>query len=556
MLDPGLIELSSDGNLAEFKVIPNTHGPLTVDAILELLTLPEFCQLYPRKNVIEKAVAQVNKVIGQDDGQYELFFEIAERRDAEIAINLSDDKMSAEMTLTAPWGGKSLTLQDILRALKTEQISMGLSKVKIEALLAKLPTLPPGESCSEVFAHGKPAINGTNAIVERKVPLARERLLQPQERADGTVDMRNLGEIIMVKPKDKLMIKIPATEGTKGYNVQGEPLLPIAGKDLKLTAGTGAELLESDPNVLVATVAGQPVETKSGMQVDDVLQIKDVDIGYGNVDFKGSVLVTGDVHEGMVVKSTGDITVMGFVDSAQLIADGDITVSKGIIGRQLKEDQLSTKLSAKGQISAQFVQYSELKAEGDILVTKQLLHSHTQTAGHLIVSDANGRRGDLVGGVAQADKGVKAVIIGATAGTRTEVFCAMKHGELKEELKQLDQGIKQMVVAKLNIEASLNKLPPKAEWQDDALMVEQVKGMLEEKRRITQEWSREEQEFNAIEQEVERYYQEYRIEACKHIFANVELHIGPAFNRTQREHGPCIVVNEGQEISFDYSNRK
>lgn len=71
-----------------------------------------------------------------------------------------------------------------------------------------------------------------------------------------------------------------------------------------------------------------------------------------------------------------------------------------------------------------------------------------------------------------------------------------------------------------------------------------------------EEWSREEQEFNAIKQEVENYYQEYRIEACKHIFANVELHIGPAFNRTQREHGPCIVVNEGQEISFDYSNRK
>ncbi|MFV7768887.1 DUF342 domain-containing protein [Shewanella marisflavi] len=556
MLDPGLIELSSDGNKAELKVIPNSHGPLTVDAITELLTLPEFCQLRPRQNVIEKAVAQVNKIIGQEDGQYELFFEIAERKDAELLINLSDDKMSAEMTLTAPWGGKPVTLQDILRALKSEQISMGLSKVRIESLLAKQPNLAPGQSCSEVIAHGKPAVNGTNAVVERKVPLARERLLQPQERADGTVDMRNLGEIIMVKPNDKLMIKVPATEGTQGYNVQGEPLLPIAGKDLKLTAGAGTVIPESDPNVLIATVAGQPVETKTGMQVDDVLQIKDVDIGYGNVDFKGSILVTGDVHEGMVVKSTGDITVMGFVDSAQLIADGDITVSKGVIGRQLKEDQLSTKLSAKGQISAQFVQYSELDAEGDILVTKQLLHSHSRTSGQLIVSDANGRRGDLVGGIANADKGVKAVIIGATAGTKTEVFCAMKCSELKEELKQLDQGIKHMVVAKLNIESSLNKLPPKAEWQDDALMVEQVKGMLEEKRRITQEWSREEQEYNSIKQEVDNYYQTYRIEACKHIFANVEMHIGPAFNRTQREHGPCIVVNEGQEISFDYSNRK
>jgi hypothetical protein len=407
-----------------------------------------------------------------------------------------------------------------------------------------------------VIAHGKPAINGDNAVIERKVPLARERLLQPQKRPDGTVDMRNLGDVIMVRPNDILMIKKPATEGTLGYNVKGEKLQPTPGKDLILTAGNGAHLLETDPNTLVASVAGQPVETKTGMQVDDVLQIKDVDIGYGNIDFKGSILVTGDVHEGMVVKTTGDITVMGFVDSAHLIADGDITVSKGVIGRQLKEDQLSTTLHAKGQISAQFVQYSELKSEGEILVTKQLLHSHTSTAQTLTVSDTNGRRGDLVGGIAKADKGIKAVIIGATAGTKTEIYCAMKYGELKENLKQFDQCIKQMVVARLNIEASLNKLPPKAQWQDDQLMVEQVKGMLEEKRRILAECTKEEIEYNLLKQEVDDYYEQYRVEACKHIFANVELHIGPAFNRTQREHGPCIVVNKNQEITFDYNSRK
>ncbi|QYJ85727.1 FapA family protein [Shewanella mesophila] len=556
MLDPGLIELSNDGKFAELRLIPNTHGPVSVEGINELLSFPELSRLFPRTNVIDKAVIQVNKLIGQDDGQYELFFEVAERRDGEIEIAIAEDNMSAEMTLVAPWGGNETTLPDILKALKANNISMGLSKLKIQSLLKQLTSLQPGESCTNVIAHGKPAINGDNAIIERKVPLARERLLQPQEREDGTVDMRNLGDVIMVKPNDTLMIKKPATEGTSGYDVRGQKLEPIPGKDITLTAGNGAHLLESDANVLVASVAGQPVETKTGMQVDDVLEIKDVDIGYGNVDFKGSILVTGDVHEGMVVKTTGDITVMGFVDSAHLIANGDITVSKGVIGRQLKEDQLSTKLHAKGQISAQFVQYSELEAEGEILVTKQLLHSHTSTTQTLTVSDANGRRGDLVGGIAKSDKGVKAVIIGATAGTKTEIYCAMKYGELKESLKQFDQSIKQMVVAKLNIESSLNKLPPKAQWQDDELMVEQVKGMLEEKRRITAECSKEEIEYNLAHQEVEDYYQQYRIEACKHIFANVELHIGPAFNRTQREHGPCIVTNVNQEINFDYSSRK
>lgn len=555
MLDPELVELSADNLFVELKITPNTHGPVTEEAILALLSLPEFEQIFPLENIIQKAVIEINQVCGQDDGQFELFFKIAERRDGTIEIEISDDKMESEMQLTAAWGGKEVTIQGILKALKANNVCMGLSKVKIQTLLKQLSQLKPGKTCRSVIATGKPSSNGNNALIERKVPLARERLLQPQENDDGTVDMRNLGSVIMVKAGDLLIEKIPATSGVEGYNIHGEVLSPLPGKDILLSPGEGTKLSESNSNLLLAAVPGQPVEIKSGMQVDDVLNIKDVDVGYGNVEFKGSILITGDVHEGMVVKSSGDITVIGFVDSASLDADGDVIVSKGIIGRQLKEKELSTKIKAKGQICAQFIQYSDLEAEGEILVTKQLLHSHTRTKQRLTVSDPNKRRGDLVGGVVEAAKGLRAVIIGATAGTKTEVFCAMEQGHLKNDMKELDQAVKAMVVAKLDIEARLKKLPPKSEWQNDEMMVEQVNMMIEEKNRITEECAKEELEYELIKQEVESYYQDNRIEAHKHIFANVELHIGQAFNRTQREHGTCIVFNENQEIKFDYSNR-
>lgn len=365
--------------------------------------------------------------------------------------------------------------------------------------------------------------------------------------------MRNLGSMIMVKPNDILMVKHPATEGTPGYNIKGEVLKQKPGKDNVLQAGTGTDFHPKDPNKLIATVAGQPVETRTGMNVDDVLQLKDVDISTGHVTFKGSILITGDVHEGMLVKSSGDITVMGFVDSATLDAEGDVTVSKGIIGRQIKANEFSTKINAQGQISAQFVQYSQLIAKGNILITKQLLHSNTKTAASLTVSDASGRRGDLVGGVAQAEKGIKAVVIGATAGTKTELYCAMEQAELKQNLKLLEEGVQAMVVASLDIEARLNKLPPKSEWQDDPVMVEQIKMMLDEKNRILNERSREELEFDTLKQEVEGYYEKYRVEALKHVFLNVEFHIGPANHRTTREHGTCCIANINQEINFDYN---
>lgn len=555
MLPPELIELSIDKKFIEFKLLPNTHGPISEEAVMQLLTLPEFNQLHPLENIIQKAVVQVNQLCGQDDGQFEQFFKIAERIDGQINVKIAEDKMSAQMELTAPWGGEKITIQNILQALKSSNICMGLSKIKIQTLLKEISKKQPGETCECIIATGKDCIHGVNASLERKVPLARERLLQPQEREDGTVDMHNLGSVIMVDPKDLLLVKHPATMGTSGYNIHGEVLSPIPGKDISLKVGDGTELCSSDPNQLIASVSGQPVETKTGMLVDNVLNIKDVDVGYGNVDFKGSILVTGDVHEGMVVKSTGDITIMGFVDSATLIAEGDVIVSKGIIGRQLKEKELSTKIRANGQICAQFIQYSDLEAQGDILVTKQLLHSYTKTKQKLTVSDPKGNRGDLVGGIAKADNGVIAVIIGATAGTKTEVFCAMKQSELRHQLKELDQSVKAMVVSLLELDAKINKLPPKTEWQDDEMMLAQVEVMFEEKEQLSTRRNKEQAEHDHLELEVNNYYRDHHVEAHKHIFPNVELHIGPAFNRTQREHGTCMVFNQDQELTFDYSTK-
>ncbi|MCH1929600.1 FapA family protein [Shewanella sp. A25] len=553
MLAPELLELSSNHTKAELRLVPNVHGPITRDDIMRLLSVPEFAPLFPIEPAIEKIINQTNSLCHQDDGKFELFAVLAERRDGSVSVEISEDKMHASLTLTAPWGGKEVSLPDILTELKSHNVSMGLSKQRIQALLQKLHSLQPGESCQGEIALGKQPINGENALLERKVSLARERLLQPQEREDGTVDMRNLGALIMVKPKDLLMVKHCATEGAPGYNIQGDPLPQKVGKDLAMQAGIGSELHPDDPNKLIATVSGQPVETRSGMNVDDVLVLKDVDIGTGHINFKGSVLISGNVNEGMIVKATGDITVMGFVDSATLEAGGDITVSKGVIGRQLRVNEFSTNLNAQGQISAQFVQYSQLTAKGDILVTKQLLHSNTKTAGTLTVSDSSGRRGDLVGGVAHAEKGVTAVVFGATAGTKTEVYCAMEQGELKQGLKQLDESVKAMVVASLDIESRIKKLPPKSEWQDDPIMIEQIKMMLDEKKRILDERTREELEFDSLRQEVESYYENYRINVLKHVFLNVEFHIGQANYRSSREYGTCTISNENQEIHFDYN---
>lgn len=556
MLDAELINLSSDSKEAEIRLIPNIHSPLTVHQLQALLAHPEFHRLCPNDTAIAEAVCQVNELRDQGSGDNELIFVIAERLDGTVKIELSKDKMQAEMVITAAWGGQEISLQDILDSLKTIKVRTGINKNTIKVQLEQLPYCNPGQQIRCVIARGKPAIDGSNASLERKVPLARERLLQPQARADGTVDMRNLGAVIMVKPGDLLMEKHPATLGTVGYNVQGKVLAPKPGKDTKLIPGDGTEISAQNPNRLIATALGQPVEIKDCLQIDDILKIKEVDVGYGHVSFKGCILISGDVHAGMIVRSSGDITVMGFVDSATLEAGGDITVSKGIIGRQEKDQELSTKIRAQGQISAQFVQYSDLDAMGDILITKQLLHSHTKTLGTLTVSDTSHRRGDLVGGTVYSDKGINSVMIGAPAGTKTKIFCAMKVNELKEQQTILNQGIKNLLTAELNLENRLKNLPPKEEWLADQVMVEQIRMMLEDRQRLGQTREQEMQKLTRVKDKITRYYQEHFITVYKGIFDNVELRIGQPFLRTQREYGPCQVANRDKKIKFDFGNHK
>ncbi|MDB2386077.1 FapA family protein [Shewanella sp.] len=534
MLPPELIALSTDGNKAVLTLSPNAHAPITEKDVVALLALPEFADLYPLTKTVAMAVSQINALSQTPAGLEKVHFEIAERRDARMQLALTDDNMQASMTLTAAYGGQNLTLKDILQNLKQQKIQQGLLKAKIEQSLQQLALLSPGDSCCHIIAQGRPPIHGKSAYLERKAMLARERLLQPQANQDGSVDMRNLGAIIMVKPGSSLILKHPVVQGVDGYNVLGDTLPANIGKDRVLSAEQGSHLCPSNPNLLIASVLGQPIATPNGMRVDKVLHIENVNVGYGHVNFKGSVLVTGDVGEGMVINSSGDITVLGFVDSATLRAQGDITVSKSVIGRQLKDNQLSSTLNAQGQISAQFVQYSNLEANGNIVITKQLLHSHVKTQQQLTVCDHSASRGDLVGGKIEVGKGLTAVAIGATAGTKTDIFCAININTLKHDATQLAQRI-----AALEIALSRIDNPPSENLAD-------------KKRQITSAIQKKKAELEAIHSAIDDDYKHNHIEALKHVFANVDIHIGNAFSRTQREHGPCRISHCDREIHYDY----
>ena len=304
-------------NNIDLHLVPIKGGDTITEATIhELIAESEYAKLQPNTANIKNAIAELNDVLKplqENQTGREITYQVLERIDATITISIDPDEMGATAEITAAKGGKHLSAKAILEAAQSVGVKKGFSKeelVKLAQLAAK------AESLSIVtlqIATGKLAINGKDAIVKPLVESAQSRILRPKKREDGSVDMRDLGDIVCVKVGDPLAKKIPLTSGEKGYTVTATPLIPEPGNDVSLISGDGTAISSKNENVLVSKKVGLPKIIPNGMEVDEIYKIKDVSVATGNVNFTGSVLIEGDVNEGMKVIASGDVTIGGFV---------------------------------------------------------------------------------------------------------------------------------------------------------------------------------------------------------------------------------------------------
>ncbi len=289
--------------------------------IKELIAASDFKRLRISESNIKNAIAELNDVLkplqDKQTGRT-ISYQILERVDAKIDITIETDEMGATAEITSAQGGKHLTAKAILNAAQEAGVKKGFSKEHLVQLAQLAAKEAPNSHVELQIASGKLAVNGKDAQIKPLVESAQTRILKPKKREDGSVDMRDLGDIICVKVGDPLAKKVPLTQGEKGYTVTATPLSPEPGNDVELVVGEGTNLSPQNNNVLVSEKVGLPKLINNGMEVDEIYKIKNVTVATGNINFTGSVIIDGDVTEGMRVTASGDITVGGFVESATL----------------------------------------------------------------------------------------------------------------------------------------------------------------------------------------------------------------------------------------------
>ena len=108
---------------------------------------------------------------------------------------------------------------------------------------------------------------------------------------------------------------------------------------------------------------------------------------------------SGDIKDGMRVKASGDITVIGFVESAEIESNGAITVMLGAIGRKRVEGEpFSCSIKSKRSVSLGYAQYCHVESEQDILIERQALHCDLASKRLIKIGKGDKPRGKLIGG--------------------------------------------------------------------------------------------------------------------------------------------------------------
>jgi len=267
-----------------------------------------------------------------------------------------------------------------------------------------------------------------------------------------------------------------------------------------------------------------------------------------NITFIGMVQVSGDVHANMTIKASGDIFVDGTVESAMLEAGGDVVVKGGIIGgselHASPDGKFHAAIKCNGSCTARFVQNAHISAGNGIFIHDLAMLS-VLTAGHqIILGDKGSRKGDIIGGTAQATMLVKAQNVGSPSFLKTVVIVganqllyeqhsiATKAVEASEE--QLAHVIKLLDLAR----SSPDKIPAAtvktAEATRDALNAE-IETLRENEM--------------ALQKEID-IAKKARVEVEKHVFGGTEIRIGLEYYKTteDREGGVFHLSDEGKLV--------
>lgn len=244
------------------------------------------------------------------------------------------------------------------------------------------------------------------------------------DETTGQINYRERAGKLSVVTGQRLAVFVPAMEGAPGRDVYNKPIPPRKPKTLNIRLGPGVRYDETTREYTAIT-SGRLRYSGGVLAVDNVLVIDTVDLASGNIHHPGMLSVMKNIESGCVVETDGDIEVNGYVENSEILCGGTLAVRGGIIG--------GCKVRAKGDVHARFLQQVEVRAQGSVMVEREISNARVWARGKV-----NVLRGRIVGGEVTGHGGVYMDQAGSDAAVLTDIIAGedLYWKELSEPLHQ------------------------------------------------------------------------------------------------------------------------
>ena len=492
-----------------------SHGGGRLDLALLVRLLGE--QGFGDFLLAEPALREFIERCGNCAGTLEM--PIGSRCDGAFTLTLDADLQRAHLTLHPPHGGQAVDPDAVLASVREQGIIHGLQQAAIDAALT-------AGHCEQLcIAKGDAALQGTPGRFESLLVDPAQQLADAD--CSGTLRYHDLCHLLLVRSGDPLMRRIAPIPGIDGTDIKGTQILANPVPETAFAADLeGAAADPLDPDLLLATRAGQPVVLRNGVYINNVLEVPALNLSTGNIVFEGTIRVQGDVKSGMQLNVTGDVIVVGTVEAAEIIAGGNIAVNGGIIGHGSAQPGAralpanTARIRAQGTVQALFIEHAHIEAGDSIHVGGDARQSELYARNAVLVGKPGAKNSNIAGGTVHATLLVRTPVLGSASGMQTSVQVgsdpylgeeiAAQESRLQAKLEELEQIRKLLAYLKHNPQKSEGGMGAKAQATFRQLTAE-ICLLIEEKAELAAK---------------QKLTEQARIEVSHTMHEGVELRIG------------------------------
>ncbi len=348
-------------------------------------------------------------------------------RDTYIAFE--DNNMKCFLSLPQRMDGKKYTQEILEKFLDKMKVKFGLDKDTLTVLAqSDKPVI------RALVAEGREVVHGTNGYYEYFFDT--ERNEEPEIMKDGTADLSNITKIQQVRVGDRIALYHKATKGSDGFDVYGNLVKAIPGKEIPVLKGTGFMIM-NDRVSYVATYSGAIGMVEGKVEIKKLMVLEEVKITDKKIKYDGTLFVAGDINSGSDLEVTGDVIIGGHMESSIIVAGGNVIIKGGVTC------PIKGGVRAEGDVSAKYFEGAEIA--GNNVSANYFINCKVEAKG---LVKTYGRAGMIYGGTVNSLYGIETASVGNKTGAKTIIslgvnsallqkFNNTKKG-LERELEQLE----------------------------------------------------------------------------------------------------------------------